>query len=204
MALELNGTTGVSLVQDGVVTAADLSSTLDLSSKTMTLPPKYATVQETAETGLSGVASVEYTDIPSYVTRITLIGSGVSHSTSGHPIQIKVGDSTTNGYPTGTHTFHESYVTDSGSSYAGLSASQNSWRFGSFSNPSHSFEFICNIVSLGANNKWYFDLHGYSSSYTQYHVFLSGHVTLSGTLDRISLFTTSGTLDSGSTNIIYS
>ena len=36
MALELNGTTGVSLVQDGVVTAADLSSTLDLSSKTIT------------------------------------------------------------------------------------------------------------------------------------------------------------------------
>ena len=36
MALELNGTTGVSLVQDGVVTAADLASTLDLSSKTIT------------------------------------------------------------------------------------------------------------------------------------------------------------------------
>jgi hypothetical protein len=38
MALELNGTTGVSLVQDGVVTAADLSSTLDLTGKTVTLP----------------------------------------------------------------------------------------------------------------------------------------------------------------------
>ena len=35
MALELNRTTGVSLVQDGVVTAADLSSTLDLSGKTV-------------------------------------------------------------------------------------------------------------------------------------------------------------------------
>lgn len=38
MALELNGTTGVSLVQDGVVTAADLASTLDLTGKTVTLP----------------------------------------------------------------------------------------------------------------------------------------------------------------------
>jgi len=38
MALELNGTTGVSLVQDGVVTAADLNSTLDLTGKTVTLP----------------------------------------------------------------------------------------------------------------------------------------------------------------------
>jgi hypothetical protein len=38
MALELNGTTGVSLVQDGVVTAGDLASTLDLTGKTVTLP----------------------------------------------------------------------------------------------------------------------------------------------------------------------
>ena len=38
MALELNGTTGVSLVQDGVVTSADLASTLDLTGKTVTLP----------------------------------------------------------------------------------------------------------------------------------------------------------------------
>jgi hypothetical protein len=38
MAVEINGTTGVSLVQDGVVTAADLSSTLDLTGKTITLP----------------------------------------------------------------------------------------------------------------------------------------------------------------------
>jgi len=38
MALELNGTTGVSLIQDGVVTAADLASTLDLTGKTVTLP----------------------------------------------------------------------------------------------------------------------------------------------------------------------
>ena len=38
MAVTIDGTTGVSLVQDGVVTAADLSSTLDLSGKTVTLP----------------------------------------------------------------------------------------------------------------------------------------------------------------------
>jgi len=36
MTLVLDGSTGVSKVQDSVVTAADLSSTLDLSSKTIT------------------------------------------------------------------------------------------------------------------------------------------------------------------------
>lgn len=48
MALELNGSTGVNLIQDGTVTSAkivagavaadDLSSTLDLTGKTVTLP----------------------------------------------------------------------------------------------------------------------------------------------------------------------
>jgi hypothetical protein len=38
MAVTIDGTTGVSLVQDGVVTAADLNSTLDLTGKTVTLP----------------------------------------------------------------------------------------------------------------------------------------------------------------------
>ena len=46
MALELNGTTGVSLVQDGVVTAADLNSTLDLSGKTVTLPSDVAGINQ--------------------------------------------------------------------------------------------------------------------------------------------------------------
>lgn len=38
MAVVIDGSTGVSLVQDGVVTAADLASALDLSGKTVTLP----------------------------------------------------------------------------------------------------------------------------------------------------------------------
>ena len=59
MALELNGTTGVSLVQDGVVTAADLASTLDLSSKTVTLPAANAPGLKLITSGtVSDVSSV--------------------------------------------------------------------------------------------------------------------------------------------------
>jgi len=58
MALELNGTTGVSLVQDGVVTAADLSSTLDLSSKTLTLPTDSGNWVEVSSGTLSGNSTV--------------------------------------------------------------------------------------------------------------------------------------------------
>jgi len=59
MALELNGTTGVSLVQDGVVTAADLSSTLDLSGKTVTLSTGAVLLDEQSIS--SSVSSVDIT-----------------------------------------------------------------------------------------------------------------------------------------------
>ena len=57
MALELNGTTGVSLVQDGVVTAADLNSTLDLSGKTVTLPNDARGVIQSVYSKLNGTPS---------------------------------------------------------------------------------------------------------------------------------------------------
>jgi hypothetical protein len=64
MALELNGTTGVSLVQDGVVTAADLSSTLDLTGKTVTLPSgvggKVLQVVQDIDVGGNSTSSTTY------------------------------------------------------------------------------------------------------------------------------------------------
>ena len=61
MALELNGTTGVSLVQDGVVTAADLNSTLDLTGKTVTLPAASSAMTLLFEDtdGLTGASEIE-------------------------------------------------------------------------------------------------------------------------------------------------
>jgi len=61
MALELNGTTGVSLVQDGVVTAADLASTLDLTGKTVTLQGQIISIHrdvDAATYSLSATAGV--------------------------------------------------------------------------------------------------------------------------------------------------
>jgi hypothetical protein len=66
MALELNGTTGVSLVQDGVVTAADLASTLDLTGKTVSLAAggtgygKVLQVVEDYSTSLTITTSTSY------------------------------------------------------------------------------------------------------------------------------------------------
>lgn len=93
MALELNGTTGVSLVQDGVVTAADLSSTLDLTGKTVTLPSGTVTEgikgidtwRTTSDTLISGTTALinsewarESDDLPA-----SPVGTGMSKDGSG-------------------------------------------------------------------------------------------------------------------------
>ena len=90
MALELNGTTGVSLVQDGVVTsakiadgavaAADLSSTLDLTGKTVTLPAGVGgkirqIVHSTPLTGDFEVTSNSFTDVTGLTLTVTPISN---------------------------------------------------------------------------------------------------------------------------------
>lgn len=75
MALELNGTTGVSLVQDGVVTAADLASTLDLTGKTVTLPSgvggKVLQVVSYAKTDVFSTTSATFVDVTNLSISIT-------------------------------------------------------------------------------------------------------------------------------------
>ena len=93
MAVTIDGTLGVSLVQDGVVTAADLSSTLDLSGKTVTLPAgvggKVLQVQGATSTTISSTSSNTFITghslsiTPSSASsKIVVMGNGViSHST---------------------------------------------------------------------------------------------------------------------------
>jgi len=66
MAVVIDGSTGVSLVQDGVVTAADLASTLDLSTKTLTLPAENQSsmqVISSSDTFTSGASAIDI-DLP--------------------------------------------------------------------------------------------------------------------------------------------
>ena len=61
MALELNGTTGVSLVQDGVVTAADLASGA-ITSAALPTGSVIQVVSDTTTTAISGSTSTSYID----------------------------------------------------------------------------------------------------------------------------------------------
>jgi len=111
MALELNGTTGVSLVQDGVVTAADLASGAITSAALPTgsvLQVKSATKTDTTSTGSTSFidTGLSVTITPSNASNKILLmasltnGSSSTASTSFRFVQdgspVVVGDVTGN------------------------------------------------------------------------------------------------------------
>ena len=137
----------------------------------------------------SGTA-IDFTGIPSWVKRITMLLNGVSTSgINGLQIQIGSGSITASGYLGATFGFvganFSTGVVDGSSSAANL-------RHGSivFHNISGNTWVASGILAL---------------SNAAFAAYLAGSVPLSGTLDRIRLTTVGGTdtFDAGSVNIFY-
>jgi hypothetical protein len=151
----------------------------------------YDSLQRGTAVTASGT-SVDFTGIPSWVKRITVMFSGVSgNGTSPFLIQIGSGSFTTTGY--------DSNATSSGAvtqSTAGFAITQYSLA----ANLNNGHVVITNI----STNTWVESgIIGARASNT-----LSsscGSVSLSGTLDRIRITTVNGTdtFDAGSINILY-
>ena len=103
MALTLDGTTGVSLVQDGVVTAADLASTLDLTGKTVTLPAgvggKVLQVVNSAHTTDTSTTSTSYVTTGHSITItpsnssskvLVMLNGGGGYITGGSSLKLTI------------------------------------------------------------------------------------------------------------------
>jgi hypothetical protein len=153
-----------------------------------------AIVSGTAVASTSGT-SIDFTSIPSWVKRITVVFSEVSTNGSSL-IRLQLGDS--GGVETTGYTATASYIgsgsgggssTSGFDSYADTSASHS--RSGSF------------VFALISGNTWV--LAG-SYLYTAgFQVIFNGTKTLSGTLDRVRITTANGTdtFDAGTINILY-
>jgi len=145
----------------------------------------------TAVASTSGT-SIDFTGIPSWVKRVTVMFNGVStNGTSNYQVQIGSGSFTTSGYVGSA-----AYI--SGGVQASFTAG-----YGVVNNPAAASVYsgvlvICNItgsiwIATGAmstaGNNW-------SSA---------GTLTLSGTLDRVRITTVNGTdtFDAGTINILY-
>jgi hypothetical protein len=154
-------------------------------------------VRGTAVATTSGT-SVDFTGIPSWVKRVTIMLNGVSTSGTSVPIlQIGSGSITTTGYLSYGVNANAPNAVDGNSSTSGfllIGANANNTYYGVFSVFAFSgFIYLANAVvairSLTVN----------AATTT------GGNVTLSGALDRVRLTTTNGTdtFDAGSVNILY-
>ena len=148
-------------------------------------------VSGTAVASTSGT-SIDFTSIPSWVKRITVMFYDVSTSGSSAPqVQIGSGSFTTTGYTsvgqngTTVQSSTSGFITTG--SWAGTSIKSGSI-----------------VLTLLSSNVWVssgvsIDIPAANSSYC------SGRVTISGTLDRVRITTLNGTdtFDAGSVNILY-
>jgi hypothetical protein len=157
----------------------------------------YDSLQRGTAVTASGT-SVDFTSIPSWVRRITVMFGGVStNGTSTVQVQLGAGSFTTSGYNsigTGITGATVSSVTNfsTGFGVGNEGGSAASSRVGTF-------------VFTNISGSVWTAMFQYGFSDTGRALFGSGNVTLSGTLDRVRITTVNGTdtFDAGTINIIY-
>jgi hypothetical protein len=204
MSVTLNASTSSGLVQ-----TADTSGTIELQSNGTTKatvsssglaigqynPSASLITSGTAVASTSGT-SIDFTSIPSWVKRITVMFDGVSLNGSAN-IFIQLGTSSgvvSTGYTS------TSITLNSASGSAGASSTNAFLVFDGTA--SYVFEGSC-VINLVSSNS-YVSSHSYLINTTNI-VIGSGSISLGGTLDRVRITTSNGTdtFDAGSINILY-
>jgi hypothetical protein len=185
---------------DRTVNLPDAGGDMVLTTATQTLTNK--TIQGGTITLATAVAStsgtsIDFTSIPSWVKRITVMFSGVStNGTSAIQIQIGVGSFTTSGYlgagANAASTFSPVASTAS-SGFLLMSANSAAATY-------HGQSLIC----LQTGNTWVQNS-VLGRSDTGAVAWAGNSVALSGTLDRVRITTVNGTdaFDAGTINIMY-
>lgn len=189
MSATIDGSLGVDLIQSGTVSNTKIVDGSVTPSK-LSQPLTLGTAQNTT----SGT-SIDFTGIPSWVKRITVMFNGVStNGTSQHMLQIGSGTISTTGY--------NSSCSTNGATSSNLTS--GFWVHGR-ADAANAAKGLLVLTHLGSNN-WICSGNVSSSTGVNYDVWASaGSLTLNGTLDRIRLTTVNGTdtFDAGSVNILY-
>jgi hypothetical protein len=151
----------------------------------------YPIVSATAQATTSGTFK-DFTGIPSWVKRITVMFNGVSlNGSSSLLIQVGSGSVTTSGYLSNSHATNNSGVTST-AGFAGILGTASLLAIGTFS-----------IVNV-SGNIWV-SSHAYGVNGATASVVGGGNITLGGVLDRVRITTVNGTdtFDAGTINILY-
>jgi hypothetical protein len=184
------------------ITLPDAAGEVVLNSATQTLTNK--TIQGGAITSGTAVAStsgtsIDFTGIPSWVKRITVMFSGVSTNGTSN-LLVQLGDS--GGIETTGYTSSASYLTSNTSSTSSTAGYvlTNDLTATSIVNGL----FTLNLLNPSTNTWCIGGALGWSVAFTGTFVF-GGSKALSDTLDRIRITTVNGTdtFDAGTINIMY-
>jgi hypothetical protein len=209
----INGDTGIDTIQDGKVTSSDLATSIALTG-TPAAPtaPVGTNTTQIATTAFVQVAkqsnltlmtsvastsgtSIDFTGIPSWAKRITIMFNGVStNGSSGKIVQIGSGSIVTSGY-----TSSDCYVINSNNS--GGANSTAGFLFGG--NGAGDIIGGHMIITLLSGNTYISsNVLGFSNATS---TFGGGYVTANGVIDRVRITTANGTdtFDAGSINIMY-
>jgi hypothetical protein len=152
----------------------------------------------TAVASTSGT-SIDFTGIPSWVKRITVMWSGVSTNGASQPqLQIGAGSVSTSGY-----TCYQSFAGATNNCGGGVITSG----FGIQSGSAASLVHGTFVLTLLTGNTWMCVANfGLNASSVYYGLFSSGtSPALGGALDRVRITTVNGTdtFDAGTINILY-
>lgn len=184
-SIVINGDTSGGITLSAPTVAG--SNTQTLVAATGTLAPLVAGTAVSA----SGT-SVDFTGIPSWVKRITVMFNGVSTNGTSNPIiQIGSGSFTTSGYVGSAQVSTTSVLFTTGFGLSGSTAATS------------VFSGVATIANMGGN-LWAFSFAGGYSNAAGNSIG-GGSVTISGTLDRVRITTVNGTdtFDAGTINILY-
>jgi hypothetical protein len=205
MSVILNASTS-----SGFVQTADTSGTVEIQSNgstKLTVASSGVTANNLTATGTfgggvisSGTAvtasgtSVDFTGIPSWVKRITVMFSGVSTNGTSNP-QIQIGDAggiEAFGYSGLMWNNASGVASVTGTGYSIFSASASATLFGDA------------VLNLVGSNLWEITINLMSVG-TSTMFFTAGSKTTSATLDRVRITTANGTdaFDAGTINILY-
>ena len=203
MPVTINGTTGV--VTPGA-TVGSITGMLKASSGVVSqavdgtdyLAPGGAGTLTfaTAQTISSGSTAVDFTGIPSWAKRITIIFQSVVNSGSSVPSEVRVG--TSSGVVSSGYNSNAVYTYPT-NNVSGLSSSTGFIISGSNNIGAYTGTMILTNIS---GNTWVENgVNGIFASTVANQTF--GLIVLSGTLDRIRFTVPVGTLTSGTINISY-